>query len=218
MASSLVAQNTKPIPTTDTINVKVNDSAQINLLANDRDAQGDPMRLTKFWKYNTPTTMTTLVNITVFDTGQFVFNRAGLFKVKMFKPGTYRFSYVVNDNKAGGGKTGYVVINVTGKIDTAFLRSADFYRPVVYFKSPQPCVNVPGGKSYAYVISGSKFMYGSLVDTSSSILVMWRYLIRGDVVWTGYPEQPTSQKESITWTMHLSRELYIWILTNACKQ
>jgi hypothetical protein len=112
---ALSAQNTKPIPMPDTLSVQAGDTGFINLIANDRDAQGDAMRMTKFWRYNTPIDATVNVRISIADTGSFVFNRSGALTVIMLNPGTYKFAYIVNDFKAGGGKTGYVTVVVTAK-------------------------------------------------------------------------------------------------------
>lgn len=110
----LTAQNTKPIAMPDTLTMTLNDSLNINLLANDYDQQGDPMKITKFDRYSI-STFKAFKN----DTGIFYVAKDGKVSVKGLKTGQFTYKYIVQDGKAGSGRTGYFTLVVKQKVQTA---------------------------------------------------------------------------------------------------
>ena len=105
----LTAQNTKPVTMPDTLTMSLNDSLSINLLANDYDQQGDPMKIAKFDRF-TISTFKAFKN----DTGIFYINKNGRVSVKGLKVGQFSYKYIVQDGKAGAGRTGYFTLIVKG--------------------------------------------------------------------------------------------------------
>lgn len=108
-ALGLSAQNTKPITLPDTLTMTLNDSLSINLLSNDYDQQGDPMKVTKFDRF-TFSTFKAFKN----DTGVFYVAKDGRVSVKGLKVGVFTFKYIVQDGKAGAGRTGLFTLIVKG--------------------------------------------------------------------------------------------------------
>ena len=103
------AQNTQPIALPDTLTMTLNDSLSINLLSNDYDQQGDPMKITKFDRYSI-STFKTFKN----DTGVFYINKNGRVSVKGLKVGQFTYKYIVQDGKAGAGRTGLFTLIIKG--------------------------------------------------------------------------------------------------------
>ena len=89
----LTAQNTKPVPMPDTLTMSLNDSLSTNLLANDYDQQGDPMKITKFDRF-TISTFKAFKN----DTGVFYVSKDGKVSVKGLKVGQFTYKYIVPRN------------------------------------------------------------------------------------------------------------------------
>ena len=110
----LTAQNTKPVPMPDTLTMTLNDSLSINLLSNDYDQQGDPMKITKFDRFAIST-----FKAFKSDTGVFYVSKDGKVSVKGLKVGVFSYKYIVQDGKAGAGRTGYFVLKVNDKVTTA---------------------------------------------------------------------------------------------------
>ena len=103
----LNSQNTKPITRPDSLTLNLKDSGFVNLLANDYDQQGDPMKITKFdrWAISTFKTVKT-------DTAILSIYKDGKVCVRGLKSGIFTFKYIVQDGKAGAGRTGLFTLVV----------------------------------------------------------------------------------------------------------
>jgi hypothetical protein len=114
LSITINAQNTKPITLPDTLTLNLKDSGFVNLLANDYDQQGDAMKITKFdrWAISTFKSVKT-------DTAILSVYKDGKVCVRALKAGIFTFKYIVQDGKAGAGRTGYFVLKVKDNLTTA---------------------------------------------------------------------------------------------------
>ena len=195
----LTAQNTKPITAPDSLTMSLNDSLSINLLANDYDQQGDPMKITKFDRF-TVSTFKAFKN----DTGTFYINKNGRVSVKGLKVGVFTYKYIVQDGKAGAGRTGLFTLIVKEKQQTTndSIQITPFCATVIIADS---C-----GRAWVSSTTGI-YLYGTLNDTSSSVPEHFRYGMKGDKIYSGYPHKPGVTIRNITWFSLLSREQYLFI-------
>jgi len=103
----LNSQNTKPQTLPDTLTLNINDSGFVNLLVNDYDQQGDPMKITKFdrWAISIFKSVKT-------DTAILSIYKDGKVCVRALKSGVFTYKYIVQDGKAGAGRVGLFTLVV----------------------------------------------------------------------------------------------------------
>lgn len=109
LSGMLHSQNKKPVTKPDTLKVEKGDG--INVLKNDRDPNGDPMKVSKLngvaFQYGGSG------QIIKKDTGVFTIDYKGNFSATFFDGfyGILTLTYYVNDNKAGAGKTEKIILS-----------------------------------------------------------------------------------------------------------
>lgn len=159
----LSAQNLKPIPTNDSLFLNLKDSGSINLLLNDYDPNGDPMKITKFGRWAISSTIKTVIT----DTAILTINRNGLVNLRAKKAGIFKFPYIVQDGKVGGGKTGYLVL-VVKNTDALKWLEVSVPLPLVYKDSVGWCTIYMGANIYKGQVraeNGSYWMQGTSYQT-----------------------------------------------------
>lgn len=137
MHSIASAQNLKPVTKPDTVILYQDRLATFNVLANDKDPNGDPISVTSF--YNNTTQLSPSKTATITNVGALTIASNGLltFNPELLYLGTYSgITYMANDGKTGSAKRGYVVLIVKKQPEfrTATIFSNDsLINPPIHF-------------------------------------------------------------------------------------